>query len=257
MSNLCLTLCIVALAFVIVGCSPKEPASTPIKPPDTGANTPAATAPTAPATPENVPASTPPAPSQPTPDPTATTPTPATTPPAAAPTTPTAPAAAPKPAEDMLVLRIDCGSKADYTDPNGNVWKADRDFTKDGWGRVGGDAVTRTTVDKIENTDSQPLYLTELFGMDAYRITCPNGTYSVTLCFAETYHEAPDIRSFDVSIEGKKVLTAFDPVRVAGKPYIAITRTFETQVTDGELTIDFIRDIEQPEINAIQVIQTK
>ncbi len=159
-----------------------------------------------------------------------------------------------KPVGKKFVLRINCGSEEDYTDPAKNVWKTDKEFTKGGWGYEGGDIVTREYVDKIAKTELHKVYLTEHFGLDAYRITCPNGTYSVVLHFAETYHEDPGMRVFDVSIEGKKVLSDFDTVKAAGKDLTAVSKTFEVKVTDGELTIEFGINTENPMINGIEVI---
>jgi len=163
-----------------------------------------------------------------------------------------------EPAKPMFTLRVDCGSEADYTDPDGNVWKADRPFAKGAWGQIGGEVVTRDAALKIAKTKMIPLYLTELFGLSAYKVTCPNGTYTVTLHFAETYHEYAGERAFDVAIEGKNVLKDFDPAKAAGNPYTAFVKTVpDVQVTDGELTIDFTEKVELPLINGLEVVQTK
>lgn len=176
--------------------------------------------------------------------------------PAPQPAAETAPAK--EPVHPMFVLRIDCGAVEDFTDPDGNVWKADHEFVEGGWGHVGGGIIVRDTIKKIDNTNLQKLYLSECFRLSAYRVTCPNGTYTVTLHFAETYRDKPGDRVFDVSIEGKRVLAAFDVVKEAGKPLTAVVKSFpDVQVADGELTIEFTELTELPMINAIEVVQTK
>ena len=162
-----------------------------------------------------------------------------------------------KPTVVKFALRINCGSEADYTDPAKNMWKADKEFAKGGWGREGGDTVTREHTDRIGNTQLHKVYLTECYGADAYRITCPNGTYSVSLHFAETYFQDAGERVYDVMIEGKKVLAAFDPIKEAGKADAAVMKAFEVEVADGELTIQFAEDVRLPMINGIEVIQKK
>ena len=71
-----------------------------------------------------------------------------------------------------FTLRINCGSQAAWTDPGGNVWEADRAFEQGKWGAVSGDIVDRGNV-AIDAGDMAPLYRTEHYGMDAYKITCP------------------------------------------------------------------------------------
>jgi hypothetical protein len=168
------------------------------------------------------------------------------------------PVPAPKPVQKMFSMRIDCGSEKDFTDPAGNVWKADQNFAEGGWGRVGGDITERPEDLKIDKTDMPALYRTEAFGMDAYRVTCPNGTYTVVLHFAETYRENAGERIFGISVEGKKVVENLDVVKDAGGPLVALVKKFpDVQVTDGEATIGFIVVEENPEINGIEIIQTK
>jgi len=161
-----------------------------------------------------------------------------------------------EPAKPKFVFRVNCGSLAEYKDPDGNVWHADKEYLKGGWGSEDGQMVTREEFDEIEGTKLHPVYLNELYGMTDYRIPVPKGTYTVVLHFAETYQEDPDMRVFDVAIEGKQVLKDFDPTKAAGKALKAVVKKFDDiEVTDGELTVTFTMNVENPMINGIEVIE--
>ena len=160
-------------------------------------------------------------------------------------------------AAGAFVLRINCGSDADYEDPDGNVWKADQPFEEGGWGYEGGGAVTRSEDIEIKKTALGPLYRTERYSLDRYRISVPNGRYSVALHVAETYWEviAAGERIYDIDIEGEKLLPGFDPVKAAGgSACTAVVKSFDVEVTDGELTVGFTPEIQSAMINGIEVV---
>jgi hypothetical protein len=70
--------------------------------------------------------------------------------------------------------------------------------------------------------------------------------FRVGLGFAEIqFHRK---RSFDVRLEGKPVLEAYEP-----KMDAAETRFFECPVEDGHLDIEFIPRIDSPQISALSV----
>ncbi len=155
-----------------------------------------------------------------------------------------------------FVLRISCGSDADYEDPDGNIWKADRAFTEGGWGYVGGDSITRPGNIDILKTELDPMYRTERYSLDRYRITVPTGKYSLALHVSETYPPVTSVgeRVYHIDIEGERVLPDFDPVKSAGgSARTAVVKTFDVEVTDGELTIGFTPKVQNPMINGIEV----
>ena len=159
-------------------------------------------------------------------------------------------------AAGRFVLRISCGSEEDYRDPAGNTWKADRAFTEGGWGYVGGDYITRPGNIEILKTELDPMYRTERYSLDRYRITVPNGKYSVALHVAETYPRVTSVgeRVYHIDIEGERVLPDFDPVKSAGgSARTAVVKTFDVEVADGELTIGFTPKVQNPMINGIVV----
>ncbi|PIY65432.1 hypothetical protein COY91_02380 [Candidatus Shapirobacteria bacterium CG_4_10_14_0_8_um_filter_39_15] len=111
-------------------------------------------------------------------------------------------------------------------------WKADMGYT---------DGQTYSVTNPIANTNDQALYQTERYNMSAYRFNIPNGNYSVTLKFAEIYFMCNKIncRLFNVTIENQMVLINFDIFKEAGALYKAIDKTFITNVSDGQLNINF------------------
>ena len=79
------------------------------------------------------------------------------------------------------------------------------------------------------------------------------GTYKVRLYFAETYWTAAGKRTFDVTINGTKVLTGFDIFAAAGGAKKGIVREY-TVSTSGPISITFGRGLDNPMVNAIEVL---
>ncbi|PPK95221.1 glycosyl hydrolase family 16 [Kineococcus xinjiangensis] len=91
-------------------------------------------------------------------------------------------------------------------------------------------------------------------GSTGYTVPVTNGTYEVRFQTLENYWSAPGKRVFDVSLEGKPVLTAFDPFVAAGAKNTPITRTFEVGVTDGWLNLGLHSRIDSTVIAGLVVI---
>jgi len=157
---------------------------------------------------------------------------------------------------EKFVLRVDCGSYSEYTDKAGNVWQADQEKTDDNkWGAVYGSVIGRSGLG-IEG-DCPLIYENERYSMDAYEFEVPNGKYTVTLHFAETYEGiyGEGERVFSVAINEKEVLKDFDPYKDAGefnKPSVKENKSVE--VTDGKIEIGFTYGVENPEINGIEIV---
>ncbi len=149
--------------------------------------------------------------------------------------------------------RVNCGSSYGYTDTQSRRWLADQVYSTGSWGYVGGSRYS--TQHAIGSTLDDQLYQSERWGMSAYRFDVPNGTYEVTLLFAELYFTEASKRIFHVQLEGNQVLTRLDIYLVAGHDQ-ALSYTYTVNVTDGQLNIDFLRQVEDPKISAIQVVGT-
>ena len=222
----CVSLISALAVFLLVGCqSNKEaPGKTTMTPPAGGA---AGAAPAA-----------------------ATRPAATATPAAAAPAAATMPAAATAamPASAQVVIRIDAGASASYTNAAGEVWLADQGFAD-------GDTADRGSDLQIANTEDPVIYRTEHYGMTSFSQTVPNGKYTVKLHFAETYDEitGPAQRVFSFKVGGHE-FKDFDVYAKAGGAKRAYVETTDADVTNGKLDITFTTNIQSPEINGIEII---
>ena len=124
------------------------------------------------------------------------------------------------------------------------------------WGHVGGLTVKRPDVE-VASTKDKAIYLNERYGLTAYRIAAKNGAYVVRLHFAETFEGITEAgqRVYSVAIEGKPALEDFDPFQEAGgKAHAAVVKTFDVDVQDGELTLDFTEKTQKTMVNGIEVV---
>ena len=156
-----------------------------------------------------------------------------------------------------FVLRINCGASESYTDKAGNIWFADQEIGPDKkWGVVGGQTVDRGDLG-MTDTSSPRVYETERYSMEAYRFSVPNGRYTVKMHFAETYSgiTGEGQRIFSVTINGKNILTDFDPFKEAGGANKPVVKTIkDVAVSGGEIVIGFTANIQNPEINGIEIL---
>jgi hypothetical protein len=160
-----------------------------------------------------------------------------------------------------MMYRVNCGflptAKTFYPAKQVAGWLPDQALGAGcAWGADGGSTVVREPLLPIRSTDVPDLYRTERFGMKGYEFPAPNGTYTVTLHFAETCENNVQERArvFDVSVNGRRVLEKFDPFREAGRFAAPVVMECAGQtVTDGKLRIGFTAIEENPIINAIEV----
>ena len=90
----------------------------------------------------------------------------------------------------------------------------------------------------------------------AYTIPVANGDYTVRLHFAELNKNGAGLRKFDVDIEGgAKELTGFDIFAEAGGMNKAIYRDFPVGITDGNIKIEFYRQVQNAKISAIEILK--
>lgn len=127
----------------------------------------------------------------------------------------------------VMVLGINAGGPA--TMYMGESYIADRYA-------IGG---TSHTVDgPIAGTDEDTLFQSERYGSYAYEIPLSEASYTVALHFAELYQDAPEERSFNVSVEGAPVITEKDLYADVGA-FTAYTESLnDVRVSDGSLTIE-------------------
>ena len=161
-------------------------------------------------------------------------------------TTPAAPVPA-APAGMTLPLRIKAGTTESVKDADGNTWLPEQGFAD-------GDTVDRPDL-QIENTKSPALYRSEHYSMSKFSVKVPNGKYTVKLHFCETFEgiEGPGQRVFSFNVMGHE-FKDFDVWVKAGGPRKAYVETVGVDVTSGQLDITFTSNVENPQINAIEII---
>ena len=134
-------------------------------------------------------------------------------------------------------------------DSNNNVWIADAYFNT-------GNSYSVTK--PIANTEDDPLYQKERWcppsgGNLTYTIpNIPNGDYEVTLHWAEVYATSAEQRVFDVAVQEEVAIENLDIFASAGFD-TALSLSTVTTVADEELSISFLRKVENPKINAIEI----
>ncbi len=172
-------------------------------------------------------------------------------------------------------VRINAGG-AKYTDANGNVFEADSTSSPN-YG-VNGSKYAVGGAPKIANTNDDVLYRSERYGGKGsapalgYTIPVPDGTYTVTLHFAEIFLGVSSSgacpcegkRVFDVLAEGSAELSNYDIFATAdianGNPagngqLYALTETFDVNVTDGVLNLSFDPSADNAKVSALEVVQ--
>jgi|GEM_PF-4784649 len=162
------------------------------------------------------------------------------------PTSTSVPTNTPQPGE-LSTVRIESGSSDSYTDSAGNVWSADT-------GATGGGKADRGSI-AIGNTSDPRIYQTERWGVTRYDIPVYNGDYTVKLHFAETYTgiTGSGQRVFDVNVEGVTI-DDLDVYAEAGGRDIALVKTVDITVSDGEVDITFTAQTDSAMISGIEVL---
>lgn len=161
------------------------------------------------------------------------------------------------PAKNLTYLyRVNLGGP-DYTDINGNVWKADRQqtsadtwgsnsWTKDFPGMPDFFASQRKTHDPIKGTKDWSLFQTFRYGREKlnFDFPLPDGEYTVELYFNEPWlgtgggMDAAGFRLFDVALNGKTYIKNLDIWKEAGHDG-ALKKTLKVKVSGGKLNISF------------------
>ena len=161
--------------------------------------------------------------------------------------TPATPAPPAPPAAVTPPVRIKAGVTEEMKDSAGNVWLADQGFADGQTYAVTNAAVT--------NTPNPALYRTERYSMTAYNFLVPNGKYTVKLHFAEVYSgiTGPGMRVFSFNVQGHE-FKDFDIWVKAGGFSKAYVESADVEVTGGKLNITFTPNVENPKVNAIEIL---
>jgi len=151
---------------------------------------------------------------------------------------------------DESVVRILCGSKSDNHDQSGRKWSADSYFK-------GGKRITTATMLK-SNADDPSLYKLGRTGRDfTYTIPVKQGMYCLRLKFAEPKYEYFFERPFNLTVNGKQVLSNFDICQAARGPKCAYDRLVRYIIPngDGNIVLHFTGGWEPSQKSAEALIQ--
>jgi len=144
-------------------------------------------------------------------------------------------------------VRIKTGITTPLSDETSVVWRADTGF-------IDGETIDRPGI-AIAGTKTPSIYQAERYSMTGFRWQLPNGKYTVKLHFAETYEGiyGPGERVFSFKVEGRE-FKDFDVWKKAGGAFRAYVETVKVEVNDGSLDISFTAKVENPQINALEII---
>jgi hypothetical protein len=159
-------------------------------------------------------------------------------------------------------IRLLCGYlKQDYTDPYGKLWSRDRYFK-------GGSPGQPSQV-YLWRTNNSRLFRNTRTGNFRYDIPLRPGTYEMTLYFAETEMGAGPAesrggeggggegeRAFDIFLNDRPLLKAFDILSDADGPYVADRRVFKDvhPASDGYVHLRFASLVGHAELSAIRLV---
>ena len=150
----------------------------------------------------------------------------------------------PTPTPTAVVAAVNTGGAA-YKDSTGVSYAADGNY-------AGGTAATAASTVAISGTTDSTLYQSERYGNFTYNLPVANGTYNVTLKFAEIYWTAAGQRVFSVAIGGKTVISNLDIFAKVGKN-AAYDVVVPATVTNGVLSISFTSQVNYAKVSAIKV----
>jgi hypothetical protein len=141
-------------------------------------------------------------------------------------------------------------------------------FTRDGFkgdpGYLEGSPGFTTNPVEVPNTPGaapEAIYQTVRWGALSYPFQLkgkPGQTYTVRLHFAELNEKEPAKRVFNVSINGKTVLTDFDIFQESGGRYKAMVKQFTGIVPEegGKITIGIDKGkVGTPQVNGIEIVK--
>lgn len=160
---------------------------------------------------------------------------------------------------------VNCAGR-DYLDSTGTLWRGDHVYSAlSGWGYVDSAPDEHwLTGAPIKSATREELYQSVRYsgsGKLHYRFDVPDGNYRVGLLLAEIFYGVegrpggPGTRVFSVEIEGKTLLSDFDPSATVGAA-TAVERVFPgIEVRDGRLDVILTAAKDFPALCALWIEQ--
>jgi hypothetical protein len=143
-------------------------------------------------------------------------------------------------------VQINCGGTAV------NPFLADRDFA--GGGTI--NHASAINLSAVANPAPMSVYQTARVGNSTYTLSgfSPGSVHTVRLHFAETFFSTTGSRTFNVSINGIRVLTNFDIVATAGAKNTAVVEQFNQAASStGDYVVTFTSVVNQALVSGIEV----
>lgn len=178
-------------------------------------------------------------------------------------------------------INILLGGQRQYIDFNKNeIWLPGKTYSSNSWGHIGGEPFkiknssrqSYGTDKNIRGTADDPIYQTQLVGLEGYQLDVPKGKYEITLHFAElmgngiqsvlpynldslvaTGNEVPPQRIFNVYLNDKLVINRMNLAATYGVA-MRVQKRFECTVADEKgIRLAFKAINGKAVLNALQV----
>jgi Malectin domain len=153
-------------------------------------------------------------------------------------------------AQTQAPVRVNCGGPQ-YTDSAGQAWQADTGYNT---------GTVSVNTNKIAGTTDAKLFQSGRWNGDkanplTYVFAVAEGTYHVNLYFAESTFPSVGARIFNVGMQGQLIFQNLD-IYATAKFNTALIKGADITVTNGELKIEFDAVVQNPKVNAIEIVQT-
>jgi beta-galactosidase len=165
-----------------------------------------------------------------------------------------------------------------YDEKTAQTWIPEQEYKQGSWGYVGGNIYSMKgntrlsygSTKDILGTDLDPVYQTQRSGIEQFKFDVPDGEYEITLHFAELLSpkKGDDLaynlgfgpppeefkeRSFNVSVNGKEVLSGINNSEYLQPVHAAASKFRVSAFNNSGITIDFKAFKGETILNGIQV----
>jgi len=144
-------------------------------------------------------------------------------------------------------IAINVGSYCYFieTDNVDYLWMPDQAYTKGSFGYLGGDLLRTKTrrrnnigVDvSIKGTENDPIFQTQIIGIEAYKFDVSKGIYELSLSMAELKSRGENV--MDILVNGKKIWENLNLKKQYGKDRGVVKRFLISVDNENGITVDF------------------
>jgi beta-galactosidase len=144
-------------------------------------------------------------------------------------------------------IAINVGSYCYFieTDNVDYLWMPDKAYEKGSFGHIGGDYLRfksqrRNNIGtdvSVKGTENDPIYQTQIIGLEAYKFDVPNGTYELSLLLAEL--KTKDDNIMDIEVNGKTLWSDLNLKTAYGSDRGVAKRFLITVEDENGITVDF------------------